>query len=48
MPSYRPPGFGPVATLKPEEEELRKEIRALKGLVLNRCEFMNWNRAVSY
>ncbi|KAF7975120.1 hypothetical protein HWV62_10413 [Athelia sp. TMB] len=37
MPIHRPPGFGPSQTLNPEEEELRKEIRALKGLVLNRC-----------
>ncbi|KZP20165.1 hypothetical protein FIBSPDRAFT_919935 [Athelia psychrophila] len=40
MPTYRTPGFGASHALKPEEEELRKEIRALKGLVLNRRSFM--------
>ncbi|EIM88599.1 uncharacterized protein STEHIDRAFT_167855 [Stereum hirsutum FP-91666 SS1] len=32
---YRPPGTH-TASLSPQEEEVRKEIRALKGLVLNR------------
>ena len=34
--SYRGPGYSAGGTLGPNEEELRKEIRALKGLVLNR------------
>lgn len=32
---YRPPGTH-TTSLSPQEEEVRKEIRALKGLVLNR------------
>lgn len=39
--SYRGPGLNTGSTLQPEEEEIRKEIRALKGLVLNRRSFMN-------
>jgi len=39
-PAYRSLGFNASHTLKPEEEEIRKEIRALKGLVLNRRSFM--------
>jgi hypothetical protein len=35
--SFRAPGMGVVSTFGPAEEELRREIRALKGLVLNRC-----------
>lgn len=33
--NHRAPG-APVVALNPQEEEVRKEIRALKGLVLNR------------
>jgi hypothetical protein len=36
---YRTSGFNAGSTLGPEEEELRREIRALKGLVLNRRVF---------
>ncbi|KAJ7780990.1 hypothetical protein B0H16DRAFT_1404079 [Mycena metata] len=32
--------FGPTSTLGPVEEDVRKEIRALKGLVLNRRAFL--------
>ncbi|KAL0949284.1 hypothetical protein HGRIS_009361 [Hohenbuehelia grisea] len=35
---YRPPGVGGM--LGPAEDEMRREIRALKGLVLNRRSFM--------
>jgi hypothetical protein len=31
--------FGPGASMSPAEEDVRKEIRALKGLVLNRSIF---------
>jgi hypothetical protein len=34
--SYRGLGYNAGSTLGSDEEELRKEIRALKGLVLNR------------
>ena len=34
------PGLGLGAPLAPEEEEVRRDIRALKGLVLNRRSFM--------
>ncbi|OCH94336.1 hypothetical protein OBBRIDRAFT_789466 [Obba rivulosa] len=37
---FRAPGMGLSAPLSPQEEELRREIRALKGLVLNRRSFM--------
>jgi len=39
---YRPPtsGVGVGSNLNPIEEQLRREIRALKGLVLNRRSFM--------
>lgn len=37
--SYRAPGFNTGIALGPGEEELRREIRALKGLVLNRRVF---------
>jgi hypothetical protein len=33
---YKPPMTGGSSTLGPIEEQLRREIRALKGLVLNR------------
>jgi len=36
LPSYRASGFSAGSMLGPEEEELRREIRTLKGLVLNR------------
>ena len=36
----RVPGVGLGVPLAPEEEEVRREIRALKGLVLNRRSFM--------
>jgi hypothetical protein len=39
--SYRPLGINVGGTLGPEEEELRREIRALKGLVLNRRSFLS-------
>ncbi|KAJ7167461.1 hypothetical protein C8R46DRAFT_250404 [Mycena filopes] len=32
--------FGPTSTMGPVEEDIRKEIRALKGLVLNRRTFL--------
>ncbi|KAI0720309.1 hypothetical protein C8T65DRAFT_634096 [Cerioporus squamosus] len=38
--TFRAPGLGLGASLLPEEEEVRREIRALKGLVLNRRSFM--------
>ncbi|TFK88928.1 hypothetical protein K466DRAFT_546215 [Polyporus arcularius HHB13444] len=38
--TFRAPGVGLGASLSPEEEEVRREIRALKGLVLNRRSFM--------
>ncbi|EJF62407.1 hypothetical protein BD309DRAFT_877577 [Dichomitus squalens] len=38
--SFRAPGLGLGTSLSPEEEEVRREIRALKGLVLNRRSFM--------
>ena len=37
---FRAPGIGFGAPLTPEEEEVRRDIRALKGLVLNRRSFM--------
>ncbi|KAJ7232222.1 hypothetical protein B0H12DRAFT_1192388 [Mycena haematopus] len=37
---YLPGRFGSGATMNPAEEEVRKEIRALKGLVLNRRTFL--------
>ncbi|KAI1796199.1 hypothetical protein LXA43DRAFT_1090283 [Ganoderma leucocontextum] len=37
---FRAPGLGLGAPLTPEEEEIRRDIRALKGLVLNRRSFM--------
>ncbi|KIP12749.1 hypothetical protein PHLGIDRAFT_97395 [Phlebiopsis gigantea 11061_1 CR5-6] len=40
MPSYRFTAPGLSTTLTPEEEEVRREIRALKGLVLNRRSFL--------
>ena len=41
MPTgFRAPGLGLGNPLSPEEEEVRREIRALKGLVLNRRSFM--------
>lgn len=36
MPNYRFTATGLSTSLTPEEEEIRREIRALKGLVLNR------------
>lgn len=53
IPSYRASGFNAGSMLGPEEEELRKEIRALKGLVLNRrvfdllCPFRHSNGEVN-
>ncbi|EMD40948.1 hypothetical protein CERSUDRAFT_111523 [Gelatoporia subvermispora B] len=38
--TFRAPGMGLSTPLGPGEEELRREIRALKGLVLNRRSFM--------
>ncbi|KAJ6490311.1 hypothetical protein C8R47DRAFT_1177115 [Mycena vitilis] len=37
---YLPVRYGPSSSVNPAEEEVRKEIRALKGLVLNRRTFM--------
>ncbi|KAM5535508.1 hypothetical protein V8D89_010845 [Ganoderma adspersum] len=37
---FRAPGLGLGTPLTPEEEEVRRDIRALKGLVLNRRSFM--------
>ncbi|KAJ6539622.1 hypothetical protein B0H19DRAFT_1179855 [Mycena capillaripes] len=37
---YLPVRFGPNSTMNPAEEDVRKEIRALKGLVLNRRTFL--------
>ncbi|RPD80921.1 hypothetical protein L226DRAFT_432864, partial [Lentinus tigrinus ALCF2SS1-7] len=38
--TFRAPGVGLGPALSPEEEDVRREIRALKGLVLNRRAFM--------
>lgn len=42
--SFRASAYGPgqgAYTLPAEEEEVRREIRALKGLVLNRCAYVH-------
>ncbi|TDL29249.1 hypothetical protein BD410DRAFT_11556 [Rickenella mellea] len=38
--SFRLPGMGLSPALSPQEEDIRKDIRALKGLVLNRRSFV--------